>query len=103
MTVQSEQQLENQLIAQLQTLGYQRIKIQDEAQLLSNLKTQIEQANGLQPLSLSEWKQVISFLTTGTIFERAQKLRDKFPVKFDDGSSQHIYFLNADPSKNTYS
>ena len=102
MTVQSEQQLENALIAQLQTLGYQRIKIQDEAQLLSNLKTQIEHANGLEPLSLSEWKQVISFLTTGTIFERAQKLRDKFPIKFDDGSSQHIYFLNADPSKNTY-
>lgn len=102
MTVQSEQQLENSLIAQLQQLDYKRVKIQDESQLLSNLKIQIERVNGLNPLSPDEWKQVLSHLNTGTIFERAKKLRDKFPVKFDDGSSQHIYFLSDDPRQNLY-
>lgn len=102
MTVESEYQLENKLIAQLQGLGYATVIIKDERQLLSNLKTQIERANGLAPLSETEWKQVISFLNTGTVFERAKNLRDQFPVKFDDGSSKHIFFLSDEPSKNIY-
>ena len=102
MTVQSEQQLENELIAQLNHLGYSNITIKDEVTLLSNLKTQIEQANELIPLSETEWKQVISHLNTGNVFERAKNLRDLFPVKFDDGSSKHIFFLSYDPSKNKY-
>jgi len=102
MTVQSEYQLENELIAQLQGLGYATVTIKDERQLLSNLKTQIERANGLAPLSETEWKQVISFLNTGTVFERSKNLRDQFPVKFDDGTSKHIFFLSDDPSKNLY-
>lgn len=102
MTLQSEQQLENELIAQLNGLGYANVTIKDEVALLSNLKQQIEHSNGLPALSPTEWKQVISYLNSGTVFERAKKLRDKFPVKFDDGSSKHIYFLSEDPSKNRY-
>jgi len=102
MTVQSEYQLENELISQLKQLGYASVTLKDESQLLSNLKTQIERANGLAPLSETEWKQVISFLNTGTVFERAKNLRDLFPVKFDDGTSKHIFFLSDDPSKNIY-
>ena len=102
MTVQSEYQLENELIGQLQQLGYASVTLKDESQLLSNLKTQVERANGLAPLSETEWKQVISFLNTGTVFERAKNLRDLFPVKFDDGTSKHLFFLSDDPSKNIY-
>ncbi len=102
MTVQSEYQLENELIGQLKQLGYASVTLKDESQLLSNLKTQIERANGLAPLSETEWKQVISFLNTGTVFERAKNLRDQFPVKFDDGTSKHIFFLSDEPSKNIY-
>lgn len=102
MTVQSEYQLENELISQLKQLGYASVTLKDESQLLSNLKTQIERANGLAPLSETEWKQVISFLNTGTVFERAKNLRDLFPVKFDDGTSKHLFFLSDDPSKNIY-
>lgn len=102
MTVQSEYQLENELISQLKQLGYASVTLKDESQLLSNLKTQVERANGLAPLSETEWKQVISFLNMGTVFERAKNLRDLFPVKFDDGTSKHLFFLSDDPSKNIY-
>ncbi|MEN8367609.1 type I restriction endonuclease subunit R [Acinetobacter bereziniae] len=102
MTIQSEQQLENELIAQLNTLGFTNVTIKNESALLSNLKIQIEQANRLAPLSDPEWKQVISHLNTGTVFERAKNLRDLFPIKFDDGSSRHIFFLSDDPTKNKY-
>ena len=39
MTVQSEYQLENELIGQLQQLGYASVTLNDESQLLSNLKS----------------------------------------------------------------
>jgi type I restriction enzyme R subunit len=42
MPTQPEQILENQLIEQLKKLGYQYAKIDEEAALLSNLKTQGE-------------------------------------------------------------
>ena len=99
MTEQSEYQLEDSLMAQMQDLGYERVTITTEAALLANLKMQIVRANQLdQPLSDNEWKQVISHLGSGSAFERAKKLRDKFNVKFDDGSSRHIQFFwpNAD-------
>lgn len=100
MTTQSEYQLENELITQLQSLGYAIVTIKDETALLGNLKTQIERANGLAPLSETEWKQIISHLNTGTVFERATLLRERFPVQFDDGSSRHIRFLFEDPNQN---
>ena len=51
MSVQSEEQLESELIQHLKTLGYRQVDVKDEKQLLINLKTQIEQANGLSVLS----------------------------------------------------
>ncbi len=55
MSVQSEEQLESELIQHLKTLGYRQVDVKDEKQLLINLKTQIEQANGLSVLSENEW------------------------------------------------
>jgi type I restriction enzyme R subunit len=60
MTVQSEYQLENELIAQLQG-GYATVTIKDERQLLSNLKTQIERANGLAPYQKRNGNRSLAF------------------------------------------
>lgn len=102
MTVQSEYQLENDLINQLVQLGIERVNIHNEAQLFTNLKSQIERANGIPPLSENEWKQVWSYLNNGTIFERAKNLRNKCPVSFDNGTSRHIEFLFSDHRKNHF-
>ena len=42
MSHQSEQVLEDQLVAQLQRLGYALVSIKDEKELIANLKTQLE-------------------------------------------------------------
>ncbi len=42
MTPQPELALENNLIIQLQKLGYSKITIEGEPQLLTNLKAQLE-------------------------------------------------------------
>ena len=102
MSVQSEEQLENELIQHLKTLGYRQVDVKDEKQLLINLKTQIEQANGLSVLSENEWAQVLNHLKAGNSFNCAKVLRHRFPVTFDDGSTRHIDFLFSDASKNIY-
>ena len=41
MSVQSEEQLENELIQHLNTLGYRQVDVKDEKQLLINLKPRL--------------------------------------------------------------
>ncbi|MEG0343707.1 MAG: type I restriction endonuclease, partial [Acinetobacter sp.] len=102
MSVQSEAQLENELIQQLKQLDYQHVDVKDEAQLLSNLKIQVERANGISAFSANEWAQVLNHLKAGNSFNCAKVLRNRFPVTFDDGSTRHIDFLFADSTKNIY-
>ena len=102
MSVQSEAQLENELIQQLKQLDYQHVDVKDEIQLLSNLKTQVERANGISTFSANEWAQVLNHLKAGNSFNCAKVLRNRVPVTFDDGSTRHIDFLFADPTKNIY-
>ena len=102
MSVQSEAQLENELIQQLKQLDYQHVDVKDEIQLLSNLKTQVERANGISTFSANEWAQVLNHLKAGNSFNCAKVLRNRFPVTFDDGSTRHIDFLFADSTKNIY-
>lgn len=102
MSVQSEAQLEHELIEQLKQLGYQQVEVKDENQLLSNLKIQVERANDISAFSANEWAQVLNHLKAGNNFNCAKVLRNRFPVTFDDGSTRHIDFLSVDPKKNIY-
>jgi len=93
MATQSEQTLENNLIAQLEDLKYERVIIADEISLIKNLQTQLEKHNNLS-FSEKEFAQVLNHLSKGTVFERAGILRDKFHLVRDDNSSAYIEFLN---------
>lgn len=102
MAGQSEHQLEQALLQQLNGLGYHFVQIKDEAQLIANLKLQIERINDLAPLSATEWAQVFSYLYKGSVFDRAKNLRDLCHVKFDNGTDKNIAFLHADATKNYF-
>jgi type I restriction enzyme R subunit len=93
MTTQSEQTLENNLIAQLGDMKYERVTLLDEAALLTNLRQQLEKHNEIT-FSNSEFAKVLNHLGKGSIFERAQTLRDKFHLVRDDNSSAYIEFFN---------
>ena len=56
--IQSEQILENNLVAQLETLGFEKVRIKDEADLIQNLKRQLEIHNKTS-LSDKEFKSGI--------------------------------------------
>jgi len=95
MTRQSEQALEDNLVAQLQTLGYTFVKIEDSKALLSNLKLQLEKHNKTQ-FSDIEFNKILNHLNKGNIFDRAKILRDKYNLLNDDGTNQYIEFINMD-------
>ena len=102
MTTQTEQQLENALIAQLETLGWDRVTIKDEADLVDNLKHQLEIHNKTS-LSDAEFRHVLNKLARGNIFEKAKVLRDKVDFTRDDGTTGYIELINqAQWCKNQY-
>ncbi|MEZ8607004.1 type I restriction endonuclease subunit R [Vibrio sp. 10N.239.311.G01] len=101
MAYQSEQQLEDNLIAQLCTQGFEVLALKDNAGLEANLKTQLEKVNECT-LSDTEFRQVLGKLEKGNIFTKAKTLRDQLDVTLDDGDSRHLTLLFDDASKNKF-
>ena len=102
MTTQPEQILEDNLIKQLQKHGYQYVKIDNEQDLLANLKSQLEKHNKTR-FAQAEFKQILNYIDKGNIFERAQILRDRVLYQTDDGKHKTIELLNtADWCKNEF-
>jgi len=100
---QNEQQLENALVKQLQSLGHSPVDISDEKTLLSNLKKQLEIHNKIT-FSENEFKKVVNILNAGSVFERAKTLRGiKHHITKDNGETLYFEFLNqADWCKNLF-
>jgi len=102
MTAQSEQALENGLIATLQDMSYEYVQIKEETNLLSNFKAQLEKHNakaladiGRTSFTDKEFDKICIYLEGGTLFEKSKKLRDLYPLETEDG--QHriwVEFLN---------
>jgi type I restriction enzyme R subunit len=90
---QSEHELESALIAQLKGMEYNVIRISKEADMRRNLKQQLEIHNQGIKLTDAEFERVLNHLNTGTVFERAKILRDKFALKRDN-ETVYLSFLN---------
>ena len=93
MNTQPEQILENSLINQLVTLGYKKVEILDEADLLINLKRQLEIHNKVS-LTDKDFTQILNYINKGNIFERAKILRDRVPFINDKGETKTIELIN---------
>lgn len=99
-TIQSEAQLEKNLITQLQGLEYDFVTIKDEKELLDNLKKQLEIHNfktlNWKTLTNIEFDRVLNHLNKWNVFERAKILRDKMSLELDNGNKAWIEFINMD-------
>ncbi|TDR18634.1 type I restriction endonuclease subunit R [Flavobacterium cheniae] len=93
MTSQPEQILENNLVAQLVKLGYKKVEIKDETDLLANLKVQLEIHNKVT-LTDSSFQQILNYINKGNIYERAQILRDRVPYTDEHGETKTIELIN---------
>ena len=90
--LESEYELEEKLIDQLKTQGYQWVTIESEDDLINNLKGQLEKHNKTT-FSDNEFSKVLNHLNKGNVFERAETLRDKFNLKRDDDSTFYVDFI----------
>lgn len=95
LSKQSEAILEENLVKQLVNLEYEKVIIKDDTALEANLKTQLEKHNNFS-MSESEFKRVLNHLNKGSVFEKAQILRDKFVLPLDDGTTKYIEFLDSE-------
>ncbi len=95
MSKQSEQVLEEQLIAKLQKLGYGLAIIKDEAALITNLKQQLEKHNNIT-FTKTEFERVLNILSKGSVFEKAKTLREKQHIVRDNGDNLYFEFLNTE-------
>lgn len=93
--IQSERQLEQNLIDRLSGLGYEPAQIKSAEALKDNLKAQLEKHNDIA-LSAEEFGRVLNHLDKGNIFDRAKRLRDRMELPRDDGSNFYLEFLNTE-------
>ena len=95
MAKQSEQVLEEQLVAQLQKLGYGLAIIKDETALIANLKQQLEKHNNIT-FTKTEFERVLNILSKGSVFEKSKTLREKQHIVRDNGDNLYFEFLNTE-------
>jgi type I restriction enzyme R subunit len=95
MSRQTEQILEDQLVEQLQNLGYGLVQIKDETELIANLKRQLEKHNGIS-FSDGEFSKVMNILTKGSVFEKSKTLREKQHIVRDNGDNLYFEFINSE-------
>ncbi|OYU95640.1 MAG: deoxyribonuclease HsdR [Bacteroidetes bacterium B1(2017)] len=95
MAKQPEQILEEQLVAQLQRLGYGLVQLKDEKDLIGNLKQQLEKHNNIQ-FSKAEFEKVLNILSKGSVFEKAKTLREKQHIVRDNGQNLYFEFIQTE-------
>lgn len=102
MATQSEAALEEGLIKTLQNMSYEYVQIDEEANLHTNFKRQLEIHNskalaevGRSELTDKEFERVLIYLEGGTRFEKAKKLRNLLALDLDDGKRVWLEFLNT--------
>ncbi|MGL5765091.1 MAG: type I restriction endonuclease subunit R [Sarcina sp.] len=99
MTYQTEQELEELLIAQLQKQGFSKVIIPDEDSLKVNFRLQLNifNASKLQGVELTdkEFNRIMIHLEGKSIFNSSKLFRDKFVLEREEGTSIYIEFFDS--------
>lgn len=103
---QSEAALEAEFIRRLTEQGYERLMIRTEADLLANLRTQIEKLNRYT-FTDSEWKRFLAesvACPNEGIVEKTRKIQEDFVqvLRCDDGSSRNILLIDKKNVHNNF-
>lgn len=103
---QSEAELEKEFIRLLGEQGYEYITIHTEADLVTNLRTQLEKLNGYT-FTESEWKRFFENNIANAnehVVEKTRKIQtDHVQVlKRDDGTSKNIYLIDKKNIHNNF-
>jgi type I restriction enzyme, R subunit len=97
---QSEDQLEKAFIKQLEAQAYEYLKITKEADLIENLRIQLEKLNSIS-FSDEEWKRFFASEIANpnqSIEEKTTTIQEDYIKNFirDDGTTKNIYLIKKD-------
>ena len=97
---QSEAALEREFIHLLTQQGYEYLQIHQEADLIANLRRQLEALNGYQ-FTDGEWERLFSDAIANPnehIVEKTRKIQEDYRqvLRRDDGTSKNIYLIKKD-------
>lgn len=95
---QSEAELEQTFIQQLQVQAYEYLRITSEAELVANVRRQLEKLNRIQ-FSDAEWERFFSTCIAGAndgIIEKTARIQEDHIQVFkrDDGSTKNIFLID---------
>lgn len=95
---QSEAALEKEFLRLLQGQGYEYIQVRSEAELIQNLRHQLEALNRMT-FTEEEWKRFFKNNLAGAnegIVEKTRKIQSDHvqPLQRDDGTSKNVYLLD---------
>ena len=95
---QSEAALEKEFLRLLQGQGYEYIQVRSEAELIQNLRRQLEALNRMT-FTEEEWKRFFKNNLAGAnegIVEKTRKIQSDHvqPLQRDDGTSKNVYLLD---------
>ena len=106
MTYQSEASLENKLIEQLISIGYEKVKINNEKELMDNFRVQLNKFNKMNlsgvDLTDKEFQRIINHVYGNSVFESSKILRDKYTLEREDGTIIFIKFIDDKFNNNTF-
>jgi type I restriction enzyme R subunit len=95
---QTEAQLEHEFVERLKAQAYEYLPITNEAQLVANLRVQLEKLNGIS-FSDSEWQGFFTERVAGandTIEDKTRRIQED-PIQVlvrDDGSTQNVKLID---------
>ena len=92
MGYQSEAQLEELLIRDIKSKGFEGVKIVDNDDLVKNFRKTLERfnkgkLNGI-PFTDKEFERIMVHIEGKTVFESAKRLRDKYLLEREDGKDR---------------
>lgn len=99
MAYQSEAELESNLVKQLESQGFNKVKISDEEELKNNFRNELYEHNKTklnnEPFTDKEFERILRHVEGKTVFQSAMIMRDKFILEREDGSEVYIEFFNT--------
>ncbi len=97
-TYQTEAQLEEAFIAQLCRQGYERLTVDSEEALITNLRQKLEQLNHTT-FTAQEWQQLFKGYIAANndgIVEKTKRIQQDhiYPMRRDDGTTKNIQLID---------
>lgn len=100
MSYQGELALENEVIKQLESQGYERVILRNHDQLVNNFRQILNERNmdklNNKPLTDTEFARLMTDISDKSVFESAMQLRDSYTLERDDESKVYLYFLDTE-------